>query len=254
MISTMKNKKLTMRKFISATFLLLAAASISAQKTFNDPNVEVRNIKDFHAIRVSTGIELQLTQGDAEAVAVSAERLEDRDKIKTIVENGVLKIYFDYPHEKWWKFNFDTWHKKLKAYVSIKTIDGIHTSSGAIVKVDGSLKTDKLNLDASSGASFAGSVAVSGVLDVDQNSGSHINITGSAGKLVVDGSSGSHFYGYGLTARDCDAGTSSGAGVQVTVNNELSARASSGGQIHYKGNGFIRNVHTSSGGNVSKSN
>lgn len=243
-----------MRKLISATLLLLAAATISAQKTFTDPNVEVRNIKDFHAIRVATGIELQLTQGDAEAVAVSAERLEDRDRIKTVVDNGVLKIYFDYPHEKWWKFEFNNWHKKLKAYVSIKTINGISTTSGSSIKVDGALKTDKLNLHASSGGTFNGSVAVSGVLDVDQNSGSHINISGSAGKLVVDGSSGSHFYGYGLTAEDCEAGTTSGAGVQVTVNKELSARASSGGQIHYKGNGFIRNVHTSSGGNVSKSN
>jgi hypothetical protein len=165
-----------------------------------------------------------------------------------------LKIYFDYNGDKWWKFKQDLWHKKLKAYVSIKTIDRITASSGASVKVDGSLKSDKLNIDASSGGSFAGSVAVPGILDVDQSTGSQINISGSTGKLVVDGSTGSNFHGYELVAENCEAGTSTGAGVQVTVNRELDARASTGGQIHYKGNGSIRNVHTSTGGNISKSN
>ena len=66
-----------------------------AQKTINDPNVEKRTVSSFHGIDVGTGIELMLTEGSTEALAVSAAKTEFRDKIATQVENGVLKIYGD---------------------------------------------------------------------------------------------------------------------------------------------------------------
>ncbi len=229
---------------------LLLATALLAQTTINDPNAQVRDVKGFHGIRVATGIELMLTQGKTEAVAVSAISPEHRDKIKTVVENGILRIYYDHPNVDWkfWKKGGD---KKLKAYVSIITIDRLLGSSGATVNVDGALEADKLNVDMSSGSVFNGRIKAES-LTVDQSSGSVMNVAGSVSRLKVDGSSGSVFHGFDLATERSDADTSSGAVVQVTVNKELNADASSGGRISYKGEGVIRNIRTSSGGNVSR--
>jgi hypothetical protein len=226
------------------SFLLLA------QKQINDPLAQVRNVSGYHAVKVSTGIKVYLTQGANEAVAVSASKAEYRDKIVTKVENGVLKIYYEEETLKFWK-QFATKGRNPVAYVSVKDIDGLDISSGASVQGEGVITGDKLSLDASSGATFSGEVKFNTV-DVDQSSGSVVKVSGSSSDLKVDGSSGSVFHGYDLTVSTCNAEVSSGAGVQVTMNKEMSARASSGGSVSYKGDGVIRNVKTSSGGNVSK--
>ena len=229
-----------------ALFLLLTCVTL-AQKQVNDPNAESRNVKGFHAVKVATGIDLLLSQGNTEAVAVSASTNEHRDRIKTVVENGVLKIYYDNNG-----LNFrNSDNRKLKAYVSIINIDGLDISSGASVTVEGTVKSNKLDMDVSSGGSFKGKVDAS-TMTVDQSSGAVINMSGTVGNLTVDGSSGSMFKGYELTAENCNTDVNSGSGVQVTVNKELSVDASSGGFVNYKGSGVIRNVKTSSGGNVSK--
>lgn len=227
--------------------LLLATVSM-AQKKINDPNAVARDVKGYHAVKVGTGIQLVLSQGETEAVAVSAVSSEHRDKIKTVVENGVLKIYYDNDS---WKFWQKTGNKKLKAYVSIVKVTGVDVSSGAAVEVDGALQADKLDIEVSSGASFNGKVTAT-TLDVDQSSGSSVVISGTAGKLKVEGSSGSIFHGYNLATDLCDVDTSSGAVVEITVNKELAAEASSGGLVNYKGSGTISKIKTSSGGQVSK--
>lgn len=231
---------------VSVFFSLL----LMAQKQINDPMAQVRNVSGYHAIKVSTGIKVYLTQGSTEAVAVSATKAEYRDKIVTKVENGVLKIYYDQETLNFWK-NFATKGRDPVAYVSVKNLDGLDVNSGASVHTEGAINGDKLSLDVSSGATFSGEVKFNS-LDVDQSSGSVVKLSGTASDLKVEGSSGSVFHGYDLAVNTCDANVSSGAGAQVTMNKEMSARASSGGSVSYKGNGVIRNVKTSSGGNVSK--
>jgi hypothetical protein len=227
-------------------FGFLLTMSATAQTSIKDANAEVRPAKNFHAIRVSSGIELILVQGNEEALAVSAVNEEHRKNIKTVVEDGVLKISYD---NSVWKKNQG--NRKLKAYVSAIKIDDIHASSGSSVKIDGNLKSAELGIDVSSGATFKGEIN-SDRLVVDQSSGSVVDISGATGMLKVEGSSGSVFNGYDLKAENGEADSSSGGLIHLTINKELSADASSGGSISYKGNGVIRNIKTGSGGSVQK--
>lgn len=238
------------KQLLLLPLLFLSLAGAFAQAHFNDPNAQLRTVSGFHAVKVSNGIELHLIQSDQEAVAVSASDPEFRDKMKTEVVDGVLKIYFD---EAWWRqWSHMGQKKKLRAYVSFRSLDGVDASSGAEVQVEGSLKGQSLKLEASSGATFHGQVDLQS-MEVDLSSGAVVEVSGTVkGQLKADGSSGSVFRGYGLQADTCDAETSSGAGIQITVNRELSVHASSGGYVHFKGQGLIRNVHTSSGGTVSR--
>lgn len=229
---------------------ILFSLVLVAQKQVNDPLAQERKVSGFHAIRISNGIKLYLSQGGSEAVAVSASKEEYRDKIVTKVEDGVLKIYYDQETLKFWK-NGGMRGKNPVAYVSVDDLDRLHISSGASVSVEGGIKGNKLDLDASSGGVFSGAVDYT-TLDVDQSSGSVVKISGNAGTTKIDGSSGSVFHGYELSVQNCDVDVSSGAGAQITISKEMSAEASSGGYISYKGSGVIRNVKTSSGGSVSK--
>lgn len=226
---------------------LLAGFTASAQKIVNDENAVKREVKSFTAIKVTDGIDVYLSQGE-EAVAVSASEPKYRERIVTEVVNGVLKIYYD-REGKWLSDN--SYRKKLKAYVSYKTLEKLEISAGADVSMEGTLTAAKLKVDISSGASFTGKVDVTD-LDVDQSSGAGSDFTGKATNLKVETSSGAVFRGYDLATDICNAQASSGGSVRVTVNKELTAKASSGGGIHYKGSGLIRDVDTGSGGSVKR--
>lgn len=240
-----------MKKIGLFSVSILCSLVLLAQKQVNDPLAQERKVSSFHAIRVANGIKLYLNQGGTEAVAVSASKEEFRDKIITKVENGVLRIYYEQETLKFWKNGGGTRGKNPVAYVSVDDLDGLDISSGASVSVDGTIKGSKLDLETSSGAVFNGAVDFT-TMDVDLSSGSVVKISGTATTLKVDGSSGSLFHGYELSASNCDADVSSGAGAQITINKEMSAEASSGGYVSYKGSGVIRNIKTSSGGTVSK--
>jgi hypothetical protein len=232
-------------------FLLAACLTMSAamaQSTvIKDPNAVVRQVPDFHAIHVSTGIHLFLTQGTVKGVAVSATAPEYRERIQTEVKNGVLHIYYDTDKWKW----FDLHEKELIVYVSCVTLDGLEASSGAKVEVDGMLKSDNFTMEFSSGAKFKGKVQASD-LKVEQSSGAQSTISGTAGRLQASATSGSHLHGYDLVAGVCDANANSGGGIEISVEKEMDVSAHSGGKIRYQGAGVIKEVHTSSGGSVTR--
>lgn len=237
-------------KKLLLSLLTFAAITTFGQKTavINDPDAVERNIeKGFSAIQVSSGIDLFLTQGDEEAIAVSASDEKYLDGLKTEVVNSTLKIYYDSKG-----FNWTTGDKKkLKAYVSFKTLVKLKASAGSRVSVNGIIKTSNLNLNVSSGADFKGELDVTG-LTVDLSSGSGADISGRAEKLIVDVSSGAHFKGYDFEADFCDAKASSGASVNITVNKELDAKANSGGNIRYKGEAVIKDIKINGGGAIKK--
>lgn len=237
-----------MRQLSLLLFISFISLVSFAQKQVNDPNAESRSVSGFHKIEVSSGIQLFLSQSNSEAVAVSAVNAEYRSRIKTEVINGVLKIYYD---RNFLKDMSDRPNKKLKAYVSVVNLDGLSANSGALVKGQDLIRSSSLDMKATSGAQIEIKVQASR-LTVDQNSGSIVNVSGSSGSVKADGSSGSIFNGFDLAADNAEADCSSGAIIRITVNKELKAEASSGGLVQYKGSGVIRDIHTSSGGNISK--
>jgi hypothetical protein len=227
-------------------FCLLIAGAQAQDLKYNDPNAEVRAVSGFTGIKVASGIQLVLTQGATEAVAVSASTPEYRGRIKTVVKNGVLDIYYERSGKE--KMNWNSKGHNLKAYVSAVTIQSIGVSSGATTNIDGGIKADNLMLDLSSGSVIKGSINAANI-KVEQNSGAVARLGGSAASLTITVSSGAIFTGYDLVTGNCDAKVSSGGAIQITVNNELNASASSGGSVSYKGSCRVTK-NTSSGGSV----
>lgn len=207
--------------------ILMALSSAIAQKIMYDDNVEKRTIGSFHAIETSSGIEVIITKGDKEELAVSVGNKEYLNEIRTIVEDGVLKISRQGEWELWraWK------NRKAKVYVSYTKLDEVKATSG------GSISGIDVHLNK---------------LSARLNSGAIISLSGAVEALAVDGNSGAQFKGFSLHAMNCHADVSSGAGIQVTVTKEISAKATSGGFVRFKGEGLLRDINVNSGGSVKR--
>ena len=236
-----------MRNILLLTALLFAGRTGFAQdgKVINDKNVQKRNVAGFHGIHIASGIDLYLTQGNEEAVAVSASDPEVRDRIVTEVRDGVLEIYME-DHN--WHWNWGNQHRK--AYVSCKALDMLHASGGSDVYFEGPLKSDRLTMDLSGGSDLHGKMNI-GDLTIRQSGGADSYISGTATNLYVHTSGGSDFHGYDLAADNCHVEASGGSDAYVTVNKELTANASGGSDVHYKGNGIVRESHASGSGSIS---
>lgn len=219
-----------------------------AQKTINDANAEKRTVGSFHGIDVATGIELTLTKGTTEEVAVSASEAQFRDKIVTEVRNGILRIHYE---TKSGAINKKNESKRLRAYVSYKSLDLLHVSTGAEANIDGVLEATTFELKANTGGLVKAEINI-GTLTVDQNTGSKITLTGKVDKLEAEGDTGSKFMGENLVTNTCFVKMSTGAGIHISVDKELNVKADTGGYIKYKGNAGIREIKTNTGGYVSK--
>ena len=133
-----------MKKIFLIGFGLFLMCSGAFAQQINDPNAEVREAKNFHALKVSNSFDVYLTQGSEEAVAVSANDDEVKQHIRVEVDGGVLIIWVEGEKKFWksWKGN-----KKLKAYISFKTLDKIVASGACDVNIMGELKAENLVID-----------------------------------------------------------------------------------------------------------
>lgn len=234
-----------MKQFFTFLVLVSIASLANSQKVINDANVELRTVGSFTGIVISSGIDLYLSSGD-EAVAVSANKPEQRDQIRTEVKDGILKIWYED------KAGIDIkiyGGRRLRAYVSYKTLKSLQASGGSDVLVDGAIRSGDFTLVLSGGSDFKGAVEAS-TLTVQQSGGSDVDISGKATILVVNASGGSDFDGYGLAADNCNIDVQGGSDVQMTANKELIVKASGASDVTYRGNPSVKKLKTSGASSV----
>ena len=179
-----------MKRVLVALILSVSLSVASAQTVINDANAESRNVTSFHAIQVSSSFEVLLTQGNTEGLAVSANEKDYLQHIKTVVENGVLKIWYE-EKGKWWPRNL-----KLKAYISAKNLDEIKASGASDVKIQGQLSVSTLHLNFTGASDLKGKIEVSDHLKIDLSGASDITVTGSANETSIKLSGASDVKGY----------------------------------------------------------
>ena len=227
--------------FLGTMLLLNARAQ---QTVINDPNAQLRSVKGYHGIRVSSAINLYLSQGQEEKVAVSAKDARLRDRIVTEVVDGILVIRLE--GKMWRRFG----NNRLKAYVSFTTLDQISASGASDVFVDGVISGDRLSLDLSGASDFKGAVKVNELL-LDQTGASDSQITGQVGGHATIRTSGaSDVKAYDLAVDECSVHASGSSDIRITVNKQLDADLSGASSVYYKGEGVIRESHASGASTV----
>lgn len=241
-----------MKHLLISFCCLLGTLGAMAQEEKNvvyDANVEVRKAADFREIEVSGAIDLYISQGSEEAVAVSASADEVRDRIRTEVRNGVLHIFFD---TKGW--NWRSWsNSKMKAYVTFKDLRKVEATGACNVKTTGSIKLADLRIELSGASDFTGAIQADRLV-IDASGASNAKISGTAVKAEIDASGACSIRAFDLKVDYCKVEASGASGIRIHVNKELSAEASGGSNIYYRGEGLIRDINTSGAASVKRRN
>lgn len=240
----MKN---SISKIIAILFIATIFTSCSVDM-FNRVNgnrnvvTKVRKTSNkFLGIKVSTGIDLYVTQGSKNKVTVEADE-NLHDIIITEVEDGVLKVYSE---KSIWKA------KARKVHVIIKDLSLLKATSGSDVYGKGTIKTDEISISATSGADIRITVDATSV-ETSSTSGSDISIAGTTINHASSATSGASIDAYELESQNVLVKATSGADINIYASEKLDAKASSGGDIDFKGNPKSVNKKESSGGDISK--
>ena len=239
-----------MKRLLVGLFVLLSiTAQAQKEKEYViDPNASVRSIGgSFSAVQVSGGIDLYLSQSNEEALAVSASEEKYKENIKTKIEGNTLKIYYE--GDK----NWNSGRKKLRAYLSYKTLTGIKASGACDVLSTGIIDVASLKLELSGACDFRGNVKVAS-LELNLSGASDVRIEGTAGTVNIESSGASDVKGFELITDVCTAKASGASDINITVNKELSAHASGASDISYKGTGMIKEIHSSGASSVARKN
>jgi len=236
-------------KKIQVMLMGMLVSTVLFAQTINDANAEPRNLSGFHAIKISNSFTVYISQGNEDAVAISASKAEYREKIITKVENGVLIIRFDDDKKFWKGWNGDK--QKLKAYISVKKIDRLDVSGACDVFFEEGISSEDLSVRLSGASDLKGRID-SKKLSFNISGASDATISGNAAELSIDASGASDFKGFDMTVNYCTAEASGASSVNITVNKELSAKASGASSVRFKGEGLIRDIKTSGSSNVTR--
>jgi hypothetical protein len=239
----------TLIKIVVATILSLALVSCNFDINLNNGvkgngNVitEERDITEsFSTIKATEGLDVYLTQGNEESIAVEADE-NLNNIILTEIENGILKIHT--------KENIGKSSAK-KIHVSFKDISSIISTSGSDVHSTNTISADELTIKTTSGSDMKLDVNTS-FLICKSTSGSDLKLSGKTKNLNAEATSGSDIKAGNLEAQSCHVKANSGADVTVNTSVELTASASSGGDIKYYGNPEKVNKNDNVSGSIRK--
>jgi hypothetical protein len=230
--------------FFSLIFFLASGCVVNIQDsvTGNGKVIsQTRNLSEFSGIKVGSGIDVFLTQGVPQNVEVeSDENLQEW--IRTEIEGTVLHIYTDKNIRL---------AKTKKVRITCQKIDNIEVSSAGDVTGLTPFKTDKLEINMSSAGDLKFEVEANDV-NISISSAGNVSLKGKTNTLKADLSSAGDLNAYDLEAKVGDVSVSSAGSARVFVTEEASFRSSSAGDINYKGEPKIREIHTSSAGSVNK--
>ncbi|MBK7131760.1 MAG: DUF2807 domain-containing protein [Bacteroidales bacterium] len=237
-------------KSLRVLTLTIAALSIVAcSQAQMRPNVrgngdvvtKERKTESFTGVKVSSGIDVYLKQGDNESMSVEADE-NLHEYIITEVRGGVLNVYTD--------ANIREAERK-RVYVTMKEVNSLRTTSAGDVVGQTPVKTDRLELSASSAGDIKLEVYAREI-DVNISSSGDITLTGEAEKLSGDLSSAGDLNAYDLLVKEADLSASSAGNADINVSERIRARASSAGDINYSGNPKYVDAHSSSAGSIRK--
>lgn len=227
--------------------LLITGISVKAQNVVYDANAEVRKVVPFKGIDVSGGISVYLSQGSEQAVAVSAGEEKFVSKIKTEVRNGILKIFVE--SGAWNSWNWG--NRKIKAYVTVTTLESLEASGASSVKMSGDLNIKDLSMEITGASLFAG-VVKGHSISLEVSGASSVSLEGSLDLLEIEASGASSVKGYDLVTNFCKVEASGASAVKVTVNKELDAEASGASSIGYRGEAVVKRIDVSGASSIKK--
>jgi len=178
----------------------------------------------FNSVKISRGLDVYLTQSDSDKLTVEADE-NLHEIITTNIKNNVLYISTTE--------NIGRSSSK-KVLLHFKDLESIKATSGSDVFATNTIKAIHLELETSSGSDMELHVEAETV-SCHATSGSDLELSGKTQTFIADASSGSSIEADNLESINAQVKASSGAEINVNTLKKLTAKTSSGGDIHYVG-------------------
>jgi len=223
--------------------LFLTSCNFKGIKGSGNVTTEIRPLNGtFNGVQVDNGLELILEQSNETKVNVVADD-NLQNHIKTEIKNGILMVTSDFSNY----YNV----KSNKVYVFAPHIETMEASSGSNLNSVNTIKADDIQIKSSGGSTVDITIETEHA-NTQASSGSTIILKGKAIKLETNSSSGSSIEAEKLLSNAISAKASSGSNIHIYPLVSLNAEASSGSSISYHNNPKTLKVNSSSGGNINK--
>ena len=200
-----------------------------------------RDAGNFSGLRVSSGIDVYLKQTDDESIVVEADE-NLHEYIQTEIRDGILNVYTE--------ANIREAEMK-RVYVTMRDINSLKTTSAGDIIGETPVKTEKLELSATSAGDIKLEVYAKEI-EAHISSSGDVTLTGEVDILDATLSSAGDLNAFGLEVREADVSASSAGDADISVSERLRARASSAGDINYRGNPKYIDAHSSSAGGINR--
>jgi len=210
---------------------------------------ENRPVGSFSGLSVGSGIDVYLTQGNAEKLTIEAKGVDEENVISE-VRNGTLRLSIDRKGMSF--FNFGR-SRQVKAYVTFRQLNKLTASGGANVVGQGKLSFRDLNVSASGGADVKLNLTAD-ELNASASGGADLVLEGTARTLNAGGTGGADLDARKLTTESGNANSSGGADVYIYATRELNLKASGGSDIYYYGPARVSAQSKSGGSDITKRN
>ncbi len=200
---------------------------------------ENRQMGSFDGIRVSRGMDVYISQDSVQKVVVEADenlmdviqtRVEDNNLVITVTEN--IRDA-----------------KAKKVHITVKNLNEISAMAGSNVFTEETLRFDNVKLSSMAGSNLKLDLVTKSLL-ARAAAGSNILLRGLSKNAECKAMAGSNIRAQDFKVYKGTARANSGSNIWMTVDNEIDANASSGGNVYYFGNPATTNVKNSSGGNT----
>ena len=228
--------------FISLTLLSSCGIDILKQAKGNGfVTTEERELPLFDGIKSSVGLDIIIKEGNSNTVIVEADE-NLHELISTEVEDGILMIKSSL---------FISKATSKKVIIFNNKLNYIKTTSGSNLKSNCIILSEEITVEATSGSFINVSIeAIS--TETRASSGANIRVEGITKNHASSAASGSKINSYLFKSKNTLVKASSGAEINIFASKKLEAKATSGGDIDYKGSPENIIVKSSSGGHINK--
>ena len=227
---------------------------------------ETRQVGSFTKLRVSSFLDVYVTQGSAISVEVKASESLMED-ITTEVKNGTLVIDYD-------KNTWNMGNVTAKVYVTVTELSSIDASGSSDVVIESDITAGDFEIEASGSSdvvcknyllkvndlvlhsSGASDIVINDLLardiKADASGSSDIEVGGEATSVDVETDGSSDFTGKNLQVAHCVAHSSGSSDILIRVSDTFEGKASGASDITYYGSPTVHGASTSGSADINQ--
>lgn len=198
---------------------------------------ENRTVSDFHAVNLDVFGDVEVTVGESYAVEVSAQQ-NILPIMKTVVENGTLRIYSDenISHAEGLKFR-----------ITAPAFDQLSVGGSGSIRVLNALHAEKMDMDVSGNGEISCLQSDFGLASISISGSGTVELGGKANELKSDISGSGDVKAKTLTVNNLTVSISGSGTVTADVISKLRADISGSGDVFYSGTPSVESSVSGSG-------